>query len=233
MEQEIDLRQVFGIIKKRLWIVIVLPLVAMIVSGIYSFYVLKPTYEASTTIIVSSREEVVSTSIDNNTIMANKNLVKTYSEVAKSRTVLETTINKLSLDMTVEALKSQVKVTPLNDTELFKISVTNGNPEVAATISNKVAESFSNRIKEIKKIDNISIVDWAIPPTGPISPNKQLNIAIAAVIGVMAALGIIFLLEFLDDTIKTQEDVETLLGIPVIGTVPDFNSKKLKGDISG
>lgn len=206
----------------------------MIVSGVHSYYFTIPIYEANLTLLISKKvSNEPRLEGDIGATAANKQLVKTYGEIAKSRSVVENAKGKLGIDISIEELTPKISVETVSDTEIFMIKVKDRDPKFATEFANQIAVSLSNKIRELKNLDNINVVDWAILPTVPINYNKYKNVSIALVVGLMGALGIIFLLEFLDDTIKNQEDVETLLGIPVIGTVPDFHSKKLKGDILG
>ena len=89
-------------------------------------------------------------------------------------------------------------------------------------IANKVAEVFKQKVVELMDVENVQVIDRAEVPISPVKPKKELNIAIATFIGLMTGLGIIFLIEYLDNTIKTPEDIEKHLGLPVIGTIPVF-----------
>lgn len=230
MEEEIELRQYWEVLRKRWIIVIVLPLIAALTSGIVSFFVIKPVYEASTTLIVGKKASesglLASQMLDNNVLQANLQLAKTYAAIAQSRTVEQNVIKALELPMTVAELDSMIAINPVKTTEILEIQVSNTNPEQAASIANSMAEEFSKAIIEIKKVDSVSIVDTAVTPTDPVKPNKKLNILIAFVVGLMASVGLVFLLEYMDNTVKTSDDVEKLLGIPVLGVIPNYEMVK-------
>jgi len=102
----------------------------------------------------------------------------------------------------------------------------NTNPDLAASIANSMADEFSKAVIDIKKVDSVSIVDTAVTPTHPVKPNKKLNVLIAFVVGLMASVGLVFLLEYMDNTVKTSDDVEKLLGIPVLGVIPNYDTGK-------
>lgn len=226
MEEEIDLRQYWEVLKKRWLIVITIPLIAALTSGIISYFIIKPVYQASTTLIVGKKatEEGAAAAqmLDNNVLLANQQLAKTYATIARSRTVEENVINDLNLTMTVEQLDKLISVDQVNTTEVLEIKVDNTDPKQAASIANAMVSEFSKAVIEIKKVDSVSIVDKAVPPDIPVKPKKTLNIAIAFVVGLMAAVGLAFLLEYFDNTVKTSQDVETLLGIPVLGVIPNY-----------
>jgi len=230
MEEEIDLRQYWDVLRKRWMIVVLLPLIAALTSGAISFFVIKPVYQASTTLIVGKKAsesgQAAAQMLDNSVLLANQQLAKTYATIAQSRTVEQNVIKNLNLSLTVAGLDSMVSIDPVKTTEILEIQVNNTNPELAASIANTMAQEFSKAVIEIKKVDSVSIVDTAVTPDNPVKPNKKLNILIAFVVGLMAAVGIVFLLEYLDNTLKTSSDVEKLLGIPVLGVIPNYEMGK-------
>ncbi|HBP65584.1 MAG TPA: lipopolysaccharide biosynthesis protein, partial [Desulfosporosinus sp.] len=229
MEEEIELRQYWEVLRKRWVIVVVLPLIAALTSGIISFYVIKPVYQASTTLIVGKKAADVQAAaqmLDNSVLLANQQLAKTYATIAQSRTVEQNVIKALGLSVTVEGLDGMISINPVKTTEILEIQVTNTNPELAASIANTMFQEFSKAVIEIKKVDSVSIVDKAVTPAQPVKPNKKLNILIALVVGLMASVGLVFMLEYLDNTIKTSSDVEKLLGIPVLGIIPNYQTGK-------
>ncbi|HWQ42533.1 MAG TPA: Wzz/FepE/Etk N-terminal domain-containing protein [Desulfosporosinus sp.] len=230
MEEEIDLRQYLGVLRKRWIIVVVIPLIAALTSGVISFFILKPVYQASTTLIVGKKAaesgQAAQQMLDNNVLLANQQLAKTYATIAQSRTVEQNVIKDLDLPMTVAGLDKMIAINPVKTTEVLEIMVTNETPELAASIANKMAEEFSKTVIEIKKVDSVSILDIAEIPTNPVKPNKTLNMLIAFIVGLMAAVGLVFLLEYFDNTVKTSNDIEQLLGIPVLGVIPIYQMGK-------
>lgn len=230
MEEEIDLRQYWEVLRKRWLIVVAIPLIAAITSGIISFFIIKSSYQASTTLIVGKKAseagQAAAQMLDNSVLLANQQLAKTYATIAQSRTVEENVIKDLNLPLTVTELDSLISISQVKTTEILEIQVSNTNPELAASIANTMAQEFSKAVIEIKKVDSVSIVDKAVTPDTPVKPNKKLNILIAFVVGLMASVGLTFLLEYLDNTIKTSNDVETLLGIPVLGVIPTYDTGK-------
>ena len=230
MDEEIELRQYWDVLRKRWMIVILLPIIAALTSGIISYFFIKPVYQASTTLIVGKKAseagQQATQMLDNNVLLANQQLAKTYATIAQSRTVEQNVIKNLKLPLTVENLDKLISITPVKTTEILEIQVTNTDPELAATIANTMAQEFSKAVIEIKKVDSVSIVDNAVTPDKPVKPNKTLNVLIAFVVGLMASVGLVFLLEYMDNTIKTTSDVEKLLGIPVLGLIPNYEMLK-------
>ncbi|MFZ3100857.1 MAG: Wzz/FepE/Etk N-terminal domain-containing protein [Desulfitobacteriaceae bacterium] len=230
MEQEIELRQYWEILRKRWLIVVALPLIAALTSGVISFFVLKPVYQASTTLIVGKKASEAGQAavqmLDSSVLQANLQLAKTYGTIAQSRTVEQNVLTELNLPLTVEALNKMITINLVKSTEILEIQVNNTNPELTTSIANTMAQEFSKAVIEIKKVDSVSIVDKAVVPTTPIKPNKKLNVLIAFVVGLMASVGLVFLLEYLDNTVKTTDDVENLLGIPVLGIIPNYQINK-------
>lgn len=223
MEETIDLREYFFILKKKMWIIVLSAVICGVISGLVSFYVLKPVYEANTTLIVNKEVEnettQMTTSDDLNFV---QKLALTYGEIIKSRSVITSTIDKLNLDMTYEDLSEAVSITNVENTQIIKISVKNENPRVAATICNTIPEIFSTEVQRIVKASGTEVIDKAAVPEKPIKPNKKMNILIATILGAMISVFVLFLREALNTKIKEPKDIEEKLGLPVFGIVPKF-----------
>ena len=223
MEETIDLRDYFFILKKKIGVILTSIIICGLISGIVSFFVLTPVYEANTSLIVNkevgNKVTEMTTTDDLNYV---QKLAITYGEIIKSRAVITPTIEKLDLNMTYEALASAVSVTNVSDTQIIKISVQHENPKVAMKICNTIPSIFSEEVQRIVKASGVEVIDKAILPTNPIKPNKKMNVLIAMVLGVMVSVFIIFLIEALNTKIKEPRDIEEKLGIPVFGVVPKY-----------
>lgn len=220
-EYEIDLREIFEMLRKRWLMIASITLVAAIVAGVISFFVLKPQYEASTTMMVSYKQDQ-ETLMNYNELQMSQKLATTYSQIIKSNRIADKVIKKLDLDLSSKDLNSKISVSQVETTEIFKITVKDNDPELAALIANTEAEIFKQEINEMMKVDSVSTIDVAKVPESPVAPNKVMNIAIATVLGMMVSVGLVFVLEFLDRTYKTPSDIERHLGLPILGAIPDI-----------
>ncbi len=230
---EIDLRDYLRIIKKRAWIIAAITLIAVITSAVISFYFLTPIYSTGATLMVirqGGQEQAAD--VDYSDLMANRQLVKTFGEIVKSRTVAQRVVDHLSLDMTPGALLKHIQVNYREQTEIVQISVENSDPKLARDIANSFANGVVERVHEIMGVDVLRIIDLAVVPQSPIKPRPQLNIIIAGFLGLMVSVGIVFLMEYFDNTIKTPNDVERYLELPVIGLIPKFEMDEEKGNKS-
>lgn len=222
MASELDLRDIFGVLTRRLWILLVVPVLTALVAGAVSFYVLTPVYSASTTLWVMNE----GSQINYENLLTSRNLTKTYAEVAQSRAVMSDVARQLNLGETaLTALEKKLTVTPVRDTEILSFAVEDSDPVMAANIANAVADAFKAQVRSYMKIQNVMIVDRAVPPLDPIRPRPLLNIAVAAVLGVLLAVGLVFLIEALDTSIKSADDVTRHLGVPVLGMIPVIDQR--------
>ncbi|MDF2532094.1 MAG: hypothetical protein K0Q65_1675 [Clostridia bacterium] len=226
MEETIDLREYLYILKKRLWIVVLITFITTAASGVISFFVLEPVYQANTTLYVGKN-----ISMDGNIgyqdVLLSGQLVKDYRELAKSRLVSNMVINELGLrDTTTIEIANMLGVNLRSDTRIIEITAQHMNPVFARDVANKVADVFKRKSVELIEVDNVQVIDIAETPTDPIKPNKMMNVAIGFILGVMIGLGLVFLMEYLDNTLKTANDVEKYLGLAVIGTIPHFDGDK-------
>jgi capsular polysaccharide biosynthesis protein len=221
---ELDLRDILLIIQKRLWIILTLTILAALFVGTISAFFLDEIYASSTTLIVSKQKENSNINdLQLNDINLSRNLVDTYSVIIKSDRVLEKVLKEVNLALPIAELRSKIDVKSENNTEIIRITIEDTNSEIARDIANSVARVFMNEVTTLLRMDNVQVIDLAKASPSPVKPNVKMNTLIAAMIGLMAGIGIAFLLEMLDNTIKTQEDVQKYMDIPVIGIIPSFD----------
>lgn len=234
MEETISLKELFETLKKRLALIISIMLFAMIVSAVVSYFVITPEYKSSTQILVNQQKDEASALYSTNEVQANVQLISTYSVILKSAAILNNVKEELNLDMSVSDLNNKITVESAQNSQVMTVSITDSDPKLALQIANKTAEVFEKEIKNIMTIDNVNVLPLAEDQENqpPISPNPSLNIVIAAVIGLLIGIGLAFLLEYLDNTIKTEQDIEKLLELPILGaitTIDENEEAKLRG----
>lgn len=234
--EEIDLKELFEIFWHKKAQIILIILIFMVLGVIYSVGFVTPMYSSSTTLVLagtssSADENQVSETITTADLTINSKLVATYSELVKSNNILGQVISNLGINIDAEELRQNVEVTSVEDTELIEITVSDQNPEYAARIANEIASVFEERIaKEIYNINNVHIVDEAVVETEPSNVNHAKDIVIFAFIGVVVAVMYVLIANMLDTTVKTQEDIEKSIKIPVLASIPlyDMDMEKLK-----
>ncbi len=220
--EEIDLRSLFRIMITRWWVIVICTVVCTSVSVIVSYFVLKPVYQSSTTLYIGKNIDVNS-DINYNDVLLGTQLVKDYREIAKSRLISAQVIKDMGLkNLTPEGFSNKIEVNLKNDTRVIQITAEDRDPAIAQKIANNVAEVFKQKVVVIMQVENVQTIDVAEAPINPIKLNKRMNIAIAFVLGFMLGAGIIFLIEYLDTTVKTPEDVKRITQLPVIGIIPVF-----------
>lgn len=221
MEETIDLREYFAIIKKRSWIIALITTIAVIVSAVISFFILKPVYQANATLIVNTEKNEETQMITGDQFNVTQKLAVTYGEIITSRSVINPVIKNLGLEETCDELVKKITVSPVKDTQIINISVQDINPKKARDIANEIPEVFTKEAKRITKANSVEVIDKAITPIEPVKPNKKMNVAIAAVLGIMIGLFVVFLIEYLDNKIRTPQDIEKQLGLPLLGVIPN------------
>ena len=224
-EQVISISEIFEALKKR-WILIVsITLVATLISGILSFFVIKPTYETSTKVFIG-KEESNQEGYNTNDIQMYQKLLQTYAETIKTNEVVQAAINSTNnTDLTVPAVKGALTVTPVSDTQILQIKYQNKNPEVAKEILEGITNEFVILAKELVPNGNVRVIEAVQLPENPVAPNKKMNVAIAFLLGLMVSVGLVFLIEYLDNTFKSKEELERELDIPVVGIIPLVNEE--------
>lgn len=232
--EELDLRELFNIFWNKRIEIIIITLVFVIIGAIYSFGFTTPKYKSSTTLVlatlndtnVGKTQQSNSEAITQTDLTLNSNLVSTYSELIKSKSILREVINNLDIeDLNEEKLKDNVKVSAVSDTELIEISVSNENSSFASKIANEIAKVFTQKVGEIYNINNVHVVDKAEIAKEPYNINHIKDIIIFAFVGIVLAAAKILLFNMLDNTVKSEQDIEKNTGLLVLAQIPEFGKK--------
>ena len=237
--EELDLRELFNMFWSKKIEIVIITLIFVIIGGVYSFMFTTPKYKSSTTLVLATLNDTTigktttaasGDAITQTELTLNSNLVSTYSELVKSKAVLRQVINDLDIkDLNEEELKKSVTVNAVKDTELIEISVTSTNSTYPSKIANEIAKVFTAKVAEIYNINNVHVVDQAEVVKTPYNINHLKDIVIFAFIGVVVAAAKILITNMLDNTVKTEHDVEQATGMLVLAQVPKINSNTKKG----
>lgn len=205
MEEEIELLQILKTLRKRWMLVVMLPLIAVVISWFVNYYVIKPSYEATTTLIISQTnpsspqsagklddyKALLQSQMLAKTLVENQQLTATYIVLAKSRTVESNVIKALNLPMDIKKLDGLISVDQLTTTSIIEIKAKADSAELSASIANTTARELSKAaVKE-----TVGVVDKAVAPMESLQQNKKINVLAAFVIGLLASLGLVYLLE--------------------------------------
>jgi capsular polysaccharide biosynthesis protein len=233
MEETISLKDIAVTLRKRLKLIVLIVAVAVALSAIISYFILTPVYQSSTQILVNQKNGQQPV-LDANQIRTNVDIINTYSVIIKSPSILNKVVEDLDLNQSSDSLTGAITVNSEQNAQVFNLTVQNEDPAEAVKIANGIAKTFSEEIPEIMNVDNVKILSPAVlkENPSPIKPKPLLNIAIALVVGLMAGVGIAFLLEYLDNTIKTEEDIQNVLQLPVLGVIPKIAVEDEKAPLS-
>ncbi|MEW4241080.1 Wzz/FepE/Etk N-terminal domain-containing protein [Priestia megaterium] len=220
MKETISLQELFAVLRKRLWLIVLIAIIAATVSAVISFFVLTPVYESKTQILVNqakSDEQLYNTQA----VQTNVQLINTYNDIIKSPAILDKVIKQLKLDGSAASLSSQIQVTSAQNSQVAQIVVQDTSAKHATDIANTTASVFQKEVPKIMNVDNVKVLSKAAlgENASPVKPQPLLNVVIAMVVGLMIGAGLSFLLEYLDNTLKTEQDIENLLELPVMGVV--------------
>ncbi|MEH7116837.1 Wzz/FepE/Etk N-terminal domain-containing protein [Neobacillus vireti] len=229
MEETISIKELFETLKKRLWLIVSITVFAAVISGVISYFVLTPVYQASTQILVNQTKNEQSL-YSPSEVQTNLQLINTYNVIITSPAILDIVSKELDLHMTAAELKGKITVGSEKDSQVVNLAVQDPNKELAAKIANKTAEVFKTQISNIMKVDNVSILakaDVSENPS-PIKPRPLMNVAIAIVVGLMAGVGLAFLLEYFNNTIKNEQDIEKILELPILGVIATIDDQQIE-----
>ena len=234
--EEIDLKELVQLFwTKKIQIILIIAIFA-VVGVIYSVGFVTPKYQATTSLLLATNSAQsaagVDSSITTTDVTLNSKLVSTYSKLVKSDKVVRTVISNLSLNMEEATLKKIVSVTAAEDTEFIEISVKHEDPALATKIANEIAKVFIENVKEFYGVENVHVVDAAEVPQAPYNINHVKDVVIFAFVGAVIAVGYVFIVNMLDTTIKSEEDIEKNFGLTVLATMPLYeeDDNKRKGN---
>lgn len=218
--EEIDIKRIIEIIFSKKLIITLIILLSVTLGYVYSYYYKKPEYKSSVTILLVADENKTDKSLTQTDVNLNNGLISTYSSIAKSSSILQKTIQNLNLDIPVSKLEQNVEAKQIDNTQFLEISVKNESPERAKNIANELAEVFTEQIKEIYNLQNISIVDKAETEEKPCNINHMKDMIIFGFAGIVLSIIIVMIIYMFDDTVKDQKDIEKNIKLRTIGTLP-------------
>ncbi|QFF98011.1 capsular biosynthesis protein [Psychrobacillus glaciei] len=227
MEETISLQDLYKTLRKRIGLIISMMVLAVIIAGVISYFFLTPIYQASTQILVN-QQKIEQQQFNSQDIQTNLQLINTYNVIIKSPAILSKVIENLDLDTTPAALTNKITVSNAQNSQVVNISVQDPESYKAVDIANTTAHVFQEEIQKLMKVDNVNILSPAVQMENPspVKPDPVLNMAIAAVVGLMLGVGIAFLLEHLDTTIKNEQDIEDILQLPILGLISPIQENK-------
>ncbi|MBU3126881.1 polysaccharide biosynthesis tyrosine autokinase [Clostridium tagluense] len=219
-ENGIEFNDYLNIIRKKIVVILFIIICPTLIAGLLSFYVLKPVYEAKATVIVGKDS---TDKITQSEVMMYQDLIKTYSEIGRSRVVAENAIKNLKSGIVVKEFMLDLSITPKIGTQIIEISYKSKNPEIAAEGANALSQAFIEESQNLLPSGIAKIMDKALIPELPITPKKKFNISIGFIIGLILSLGLVLLINYLNNTIKSEEDVQRYLNLPMVGIIPRQN----------
>ena len=230
---EINIKDFFSYLKHYIWAFVVCIILAVGAVLVYDNMFKEPIYKAQTTVVIAKSDGVTDSATTLSDVNASQKLVSTYGEIAKSELVLNRVIENLALRDTIKELSKKLTVRPVDETSILSITVADPKPQLSATIANEIAIVFSEEVKNIYKIENVTQLSVAIAPTAPANDTTTRDLILAVVVAIFAVTGFAFLRFYLDDTVKQNDDIEKIIGLPVAGHVlkSDVKSKRAGSEL--
>ncbi len=233
--EEISLKELGEYFLSKILYVIAIALSICCLGVFYLTIFQVPKYNSSTSLILTGFTNVNKeneATISTNDLNINQKLLATYQEITKSKKVLEQVIRDLRLSYDVETLAKHISVTGVTDTEIIKITVIDENAELAYHIVKKIAEVFSEEVKSIYNMSNVSILDSPSIATKASNMGVKKAVILSLGAGIVIACVILFIAYYFDTTIKNTSQIEARVDVPILGSIPDYNNKGKKKRIN-
>ena len=222
MDENMSVEHMFDVVKKYFPFILLLTLLFGMIVLAFTLFFMTPKYEAQTQILVSQSER--STSFNNLDIETSLQLINTYGDIIESPIVLNDVIDRLELTETAEELAAKINIVTEESSQVINITVTDEGQSRAAVIANELSDVFQEKVTEVMSVDNVSVLAPANIVDNPVqvSPDPVLNTIIGLFIGAVTGIVIAFLRTYLDRSVRTPEEVEKHLGLPVLGVTTKF-----------
>ena len=224
-EMEIDLLELLMVMKKHLAAILLAGIVGLVIMFAYTSFLVTPLYSASSMMYVMPDNSNSMNSSTLSDMQVGQQLTSDYSSMIKSRSFMEDVIKKLNLTIDYQQLLEKVEVTNPTSSRILQVTVNDPNPQTAADIANEVASVAESKLKEITGMQAIKIYEEAAVPDRPSSPSLKKNCALGLLAGLVLAMAVVTILCLLDDTIKTEDDIEKYLGMTTLAVLP-YNGRK-------
>lgn len=233
MEETISLQEIFAVLKKRLGLIFVSMFLGIGIAGLITFFVITPKYSSQAQLIVRLPQNEVT---NVNDINANLQMITTYKDLIISDTVMNEVQQRMQSEygtnISVSELRSSIQVSQSQNSQMFSIIAKGTDSLIVTNIANQTAQVFQENAKDMLSVDKITIISSATVATSPVSPNEKLNLLIGLALGVLGGIGLAFILELFDKTIKDDRFVAEELGFTILGVVPKMNAKELDATVS-
>lgn len=223
--EEIDLKELFEFFKGKIFFIGAITAVICVIGCVYGLLIQTPMYQSYTTIILGSNNGAQS-GITQSEVSLNSSLVETYAEIVKSRRVLDQVVNELNTDISYGEMSKMISVSAVNDTEIIKISVSSEDPVLAKNVANMTAQYFTKEIITLYNMNNVNVLDEAISSENPYNINFIKQLVIFMLVGLVIGFGISFLIFYFDRSVKSVEQVEQKLKLPILGSIEVYNGGK-------
>lgn len=215
-----ELLEYLDVLKKRWRMILLLTAFMALTSVAISIFLITPAYEAKTTLIIGRTPRSQDEKVQYDVILAYQKLIKTYGELAKSRMIAEEAIKASGYDIAPETLMKNLKVSPKGETQILEIVVQDMDEKRVIDLANTISAVFADRVNVMMNTDDIRLLDKARPPAVLVRPNITVNTAIGIFAGLVISFSLAFLLEHMDTTLRSEDEVEKVLNIPVLECVP-------------
>lgn len=224
-----EFRDMFGLFRKRAWIIAMIMLISCMTTGFFTYYVIQPVYEASAKLIVNkASSEEGFPQLTWSDVNLNVQLIATYKELILTAAIMEEVLKQYpQITYSAEQLTGMINVSSVNNTQVMTVTAESESYETAVLIVNAVSRVFQQKVIEIMNVDNVTILDEASANIDayPVWPNPVANMAVSFILSMILGVVLILLIEHLDDTIKNEEDVHKYLGFPVLAVIHRMERK--------
>jgi capsular polysaccharide biosynthesis protein len=242
MTKELDLTELLQIFIKKWLIIFIFTAVGLILSFVITYFLITPKYQADTVLYIGQESgSLGNIDVSLGQLQADSQLIIDYQQLALTRLVIDEVAKNTGLTvtdtaqttdtaadnrtMTYKEFRADTVIETVEDSRLFTVGFINADPEVARSVADELAKQLTLVVFEVVGVENIRVIDQAQLPQNPVTPKMIQNIIVGGLLGFVLSLILIFMMAVLNDRVENEADIEHLIGIPVIGEIPEFRKE--------
>ncbi|EIA21620.1 YveK family protein [Listeria fleischmannii] len=229
MEETMNVKRLWGLLKKNKWLIFMSTCVCILLMSVYLYAFSVPTYQSETEVLIN-QSVPENTVVQSQDVQANLQLVNTYTSIITSPRILSAVSAILDDKYSIKELSNMINVSNASDSQVIRIQVESKNPKDAVKIANETVRVFKKEIPKIMKIDNISVLSPAFYDSAmsPVKPHQSLMLVISGLFGLVIGIIIMFVRDLFDRSIKSKEDVEAILNLPVLSMISEIKEADIQ-----
>lgn len=224
----LSVKDIFRILKKRIVVIGIITVISVMVSIFYSYYILKPQYKTTTKLFIGKEFNGDISKYSANEVQMYQKLIRSYAGIALSEDVINRAVEKANLNMTATQILGSLSAIPGEEDQFLVLNMVTYDKEQGKEVLEALTEELIETSNKLIPNGSISVLTSPRVPSAPFSPNRKMYVLVTLIASLLVSSSIVVFIEYMDSSVKNKDEIESLLGVPVIGMVPEYKTKSKK-----